>query len=124
MNITITSEEKDEYLLIESNGFIENKYDLFEHAEMIYAEIIKYDKKKILINQLGTKFPLELFSYLELANTYGDNFPFELRYLKLAIVVSEPFRKIADFWETACVNRGFQFFSFSSVDEAHYWLIQ
>ena len=118
MNITITSQNKKEYLLIESKGSLETKEDLFEHSQMLYDEIVKHGSQKILINEVETNFPLELFHYFGLVQNYEDNFPPEIRNLKIAIVVSNDYKDVAASWEALCQSRGLQFFAFTSFQDA------
>jgi len=123
MDLTITSQKKEEYLLIESKGSLKTKDDLLRHSQMIYEEIIKHDFHKILINEPETHFPLELFPYFNLVKEYIDNFPPEIRYLKIAVVVSGEYTQVAESWETLCVSRGLQYFVFTSFKEASNWLL-
>ncbi len=124
MNITITSVITDDYLLINSVGDIESKDDLLKHADLIYQEISKHDKQKILIDNIETRFPLDIFSYYEQVQYFSKTFPPWIRLLKIAIVVSTQYAEIGKFWETLSVNRGFQYFSFTSLKEARFWLIK
>lgn len=123
MNIIITSHPGPEYLLIESKGELISKDDLKMHGQMIYDEIMKYAAKRILVNEPETSFPTDLFSYYELVEFYLNSFPPEIRFLKIAVVISEEFEKVAGFWETVCVNRGLQYFAFTSFRKAHEWLV-
>ena len=123
MDITITSQNKDEYLLLESRGSIQTKEELFMHSHMVYEEIRKYGAKKILINEPETHFPVELFPYFGLVKEYTDNFPPEIRALKIAIVVADEYKEVAETWETLCVSRGLQYFAFTSFEEASEWLL-
>lgn len=123
MNVQISSTEKSDYLLIISKGKLENEDDLFAHAHMIYEEIAKYDQKKILLEQTGTHFPKKLFSYLDLVKEYQSNFPPEISFLKIACVVLPEYMELGKFWETASVNRGFQFFIFTSLEDAEAFLL-
>ncbi len=118
MNITITSQNKKEYLLIESKGSIETKEDLLEHSQMLYNEIAKHGLQKILINEPETYFPLELFHYFGFVHDYEDNFPPEIRNLKIAIVVSNDYKDVAATWEALCQSRGLQYFAFTSFQDA------
>lgn len=118
MNITITSQNKKEYLLIESKGSIETKEDLLEHSQMLYNEIARHGLQKILINEPETYFPLELFHYFGLVQDYEDNFPPEIRNLKIAIVVSNDYKDVAATWEALCQSRGLQYFAFTSFQDA------
>ncbi len=123
MDIVITSQNKTEYLLIESKGHLLSKEDLFNHSHMIYEEIIKHAVEKILIYEPETHFPAGLSSYLDLVHHYINNFPPEIRNLRIAVVTSHEYKEIAGFWETACVNRGYRYFAFTSFQDAHDWLI-
>ena len=118
MDITITSENKKEYLLIESKGTIETKEDLFAHSQMLYDEIKKHGAKKILVNAPETYFPLELFHYFGLVQDYKDNYPPEIFNLKIASVVCNDYREVAASWEALCQSRGLQYFSFTSFQDA------
>ncbi|MDO9376314.1 MAG: hypothetical protein Q7T76_17955 [Ferruginibacter sp.] len=123
MNATITAENKTNFLLIESQGDLLNTADLFEHCRIVFAEIAKHGLKKVLINEPQLNFPRGLFQYYDLVMQYVNNFPPELRYLKLAVVMSKDYKEIADFWETVSVNHGFEFFTFDNYEEAHTWLL-
>jgi hypothetical protein len=124
MNIVITSHPRPEYLLIRSKGELISKDDLIKHSQMIYEEIMKHAAKKILVDDAETIFPLDLFSYYELVEFYLSNFPPDIRFLKIAIVISKEFEAVAGFWETVCVNRGLQYFAFTSFQDAHDWLVK
>jgi len=123
MDITITSKTERDYFLIESKGVLKSKEDLCEHAEIIYKEISDHGAKKILIYEPETQFPLGLFTYFDVVHFYLDSLPFEIRFLKIAIVIAKEYKEIADFWETVCVNRGLKYYAFTSFQEAHNWLI-
>jgi len=98
------------------------KEDLFVHADRAYQEILKFDKEKILIELIETTFPLSLFDYSDLVKHYMNNLPPELKLLKIAVVISEVYKNIAEFWETVCNNKGFEFNAFTSLHEAEVWL--
>ena len=123
MDITITSQNKKEYLLIESKGSLETKEDLLKHSQLLYDEIIMHGAKKILVDEPQTHFPLDLFLYFDLVKNYIDSFPPDIRSLKIAIVIAEEYREIGDSWEALCVSRGLQYFAFTSFEEAIDWLL-
>ena len=124
MNITITSAEKNDYIIIRSVGLLESREDLFQHAELIYQEISKYDKQKILINDIETSFPKNRLYYYDQVHFFGEGLPPEIRFLKIAVVLSPEYEEIGKFWETLAVIRGFEFHSFFSMAVALHWLIQ
>ena len=123
MNIVITSRPEPHYLLVESKGDLYTKADLVKQSQLIHEEIIKHKAKKILVHETETSFPLDLFPYYELVKFYLDNFPGDIRMNKIAIVISEEYEKMARFWETVCINRGLQYFAFTSFQKAHDWLV-
>lgn len=122
MEIDITSKKEKDYLLIVSKGILSVKEDLLAHANMIYNEISKYHLKKILIEETGTIFPQSLFSYSDLVKHYINELPAGLMSLKIAIVIKESDKKMAEFWETVCGNKGFRFQSFTTLKAAENWI--
>lgn len=124
MNFTISSENRPEYLLIESKGHVVSKADLVKHSQLIYEEISKYNNKKILIYEPEMHFPQDLFAYIALVHDYIDNFPPDIRLLKIAIVVSAEYESPAKFWALACQNRGFDYSAFTSIKEANACLVK
>lgn len=123
MNITITTQNRADFLFVESKGVVESADDLVEHANLVYAEFLKHNPKKILIYQMETEFPPGLSSYLNLVNHYIDNFVPEILSVKVAVVIQEKFKEIGEFWETVCTNRGFHYHAFTSLDQAEQWLL-
>jgi len=95
-----------------------------EHCKLLFDEVLKYNNKKVLIDEPGTRFPQNMFIYYDLVNYYVDNFPPEIRFLKIAVVIAEEFKEIGYFWETVCVNKGLQYFAFTSFQDAHDWLVK
>src|SRR6185312_4395841 len=122
MNLTSTSQNKDCYLLIVCKGDIETKEELFKHSQLLFDEIMKHGTKKVLVNNVETHLPLELFPYFGLVQEYVENYPPEIRSLIIAIVVAPEYKEVAESWETLCVTRGLSFYAFNSLDEASQWL--
>lgn len=123
MNIEINIRVTPEYLLVESKGEIKSENDLQEHCKIIFDEILRHDKKKVLINETDTTFPNEILMYYNLVNFYINNFPPRIKTLKIATVLCKDYKEIGDFWETVCVNQGLTFFAFTTLEEAHEWLV-
>ena len=124
MNLTITSQNKDGYLLIECKDDIETKEQLFKHSQLLFDEIMKHSAQKVLVNDIETHLPLELFPYFGLVQEYVENYPPEIRSLIIAIVVAPEYKEVAESWETLCVTRGLSFYAFTSLDEASQWLLE
>jgi hypothetical protein len=123
MEISIISHEKKGHLLIVTKAIIENKEGLLAQSQMVYEEIIKHSFKKILVDERETILPNDLVPYFDLVKNYMDNFPPEIRELKIATVVAEEYKEFSDTWETLCMSRGLNFNSFTSYDEAEQWLL-
>ena len=73
MDLTITSQNKEEYFLIESKGSLQTKEELFRHSQLLFDEIMKHGAQRILINDIETHFPLELSPYFGLVQEYAEN---------------------------------------------------
>lgn len=118
MSISITSQNRNEYLFIESKGSIDNVDELMAHSRMIYDEISKHHFKKILIYEPETTLPLDLIPHFNLVKSYMDHYPSDIRELTIAVVVDEKYKEVAATWETICQSRGLQYFVFTSLDDA------
>lgn len=95
-----------------------------EHCQLLFTEVLKYDTKKVLIDEPDTRFPTDMFIYYNLVTWYLDNFPPQIRSLKIAVVIAEEFKELGYFWETVCVNKGLQYFAFTNLQDAHNWLVK
>lgn len=124
MNISITSENRDDYLFVISKGEIESPEDLLAHANFMYDEFMKYKPEKVLVDQLETDFPQGLSSYLNLVNHYIENFSSEALSAKAAIVVRPEYEEIGEFWETVSTNRGLLYHAFTDLEKAKEWLLK
>ncbi len=118
MNVTITTSPKEDYLLIESKGTVETMEGLLAHSQLIWAEISKYDFKKILVNEPEIILPLDLAPYFNLVKNYVDSFPPEIYDAKIAVVFSEKYKEVLSSWESLCQSRGLQYFVFTSFEDA------
>ena len=124
MSFTISSANKNDHLFLRSVGVVEDTQDVIKHAEAVYGEITKYHQKKILIDDRETRWPSNLFSYYEQVAFFSQNFPPEIRLLKIAIVLPSESEEVGKFWETLCVNIGFNYHAFTSIEKAYQWLIK
>lgn len=124
MSVIITSQPKRDYLLIESKGTIQSAEELLEQSQLVYAEIVKYNFNKILVNEPETILPLNLAPYFDLVKKYGESDKPEVRKVKIAIVVSEKYKHVVSSWETICHSRGFNFHIFTSFDKAEDYLLK
>ena len=124
MNLSITSQNNDGYLLIVCKGDIGTKEELFKHSQLLFDEIMKHRAQKVLVNNIETHLPLEIFPYFGLVQEYVESYPPEIRSLIIAIVVAQEYKEVAESWETLCVTRGLSFYAFTSLDEATQWLLE
>ena len=72
---------------------------------------------------METRWPPDLFSYYEQIEFFTSNFPPEIRLLKIAIVLPPESEEVGKFWETVCVNKGLEYHSFTSLEQAYQWLM-
>jgi len=124
MKLTITSHNKDGYLLIESKGTLQTRDELIEHSQLLFDEIVEQGAKKVIVDDRGTHFPMELFPYFGLVQDYAVSYPPEIRSLIIGIVVAPEYKEVAESWESLCLTRGLQFYAFTSLEEATGWLLE
>ena len=122
MELNITSKKEKEYLLIISKSKMSMKEDLLTHAESVYNEISKHDAKKVLVNGTEVTFPQSLFAYFDLVKFYINGLPMALKTIKIAVVIKEADKKVVEYWEVVCANKGFEFRAFINFKEAENWL--
>lgn len=124
MDVTITTEDRGEYLYVECKGEVTSADELIAQSTLVYEEFLKYNPQKILLYEMEMDFPSGLSAYLNLVNHYNDNFVPEVRSVKVAVVLKEKYKEIGDFWETICTNRGFQYHSFTDLKKAEDWILE
>jgi len=56
MEITITTQNRNDYLLVETQAYIETKEELIEQSKLLYQEFVKHSFKKILIDEKANTF--------------------------------------------------------------------
>ncbi len=95
-----------------------------EHCILIFDEVLKHKCSKVLIDEPTTSFPNDMFIYYNVVTHYVDNFPPEIRALKVAVVIGSAYKEMGYFWETVCVNKGLQYFAFTAFEDAHNWLVK
>ncbi|MGN6296116.1 MAG: hypothetical protein ACTHM7_04990 [Ginsengibacter sp.] len=105
MEITITSQSKSSYLLIETKAHIDTKEDLMEQSKLLYDEFEKYPFKKILIDERQTHLPDDIYAFFDLVKGYVEDFTATIRDYKVAVVVAPQYKEMANTWETLCISR-------------------
>ena len=123
MDINITSRPEEDYLYIECVGRITISSDLPKRAAIVYDEILKFDFKKVLFNQVDTIIPVGLFGYHDVVRHYENDFPAYLKEIKIAVVSAREYDNVGAFWQTICASKGYQFRNFNDLDKAKAWLL-
>jgi hypothetical protein len=124
IEIILESQNKGEYLLITSKGTLNTKEELVTHSQMVFDEIIKHGATHVLVNNVKTHFPVELFPYFGLVKGYAEDYPPEIRALQIAVVTAPEYKEVAASWETLCQSRGLHFYAFTSLEDARAWLLE
>ena len=124
MEISITSQSKKEYLLIETKANVQSREDLIEQSKLLYQEIVKHNFKKILVDERETQLPINLYAFFDLVKGYVEEFPTSIHDLKIAIVVTLEYKEVADTWETLCLSRKLNNCAFTSLEDAEKWLLK
>lgn len=124
IEVIIESQDKGDYLLITSKGTLKNKEELAIHSQMVFDEIIKNGAKQVLVDDVETHFPEDLFAYFDLVKGYANDYPPEIRALKIAVAVAPEYKEVAASWETLCQSRGLHFCAYISLEDARAWLLE
>src|SRR6478752_9134026 len=120
MSAIVSSESRPGYILIKCSGSMRNVDELRVFSQLIYEEIIKDTHTRILLRN-DVSLPVNPIEYYELVKSYAEDLPDEIRMFKLANVVQPEHHEIIKFWETVCVNRGYNFHGFISEEEGLVW---
>ena len=124
MSLIITSEPKQDYLLIESKGNLSTAEDLMLQSEMVQTEALKYNFTKILFNEIETILPEDLSPYFDLVKNYSDSVKPELRNVQLAVVMADKYKEFGLSWETISQSLGLKFNVFTSYKDAEAFLLK
>ncbi len=122
MNVTITSKVIDDHLYINASGLAANIEDLKLLMRQYYEEILKYGMNSVMIDKRDVQFPMSLEPAVALADYCSEAFPDEIKFWKIAAVVSSNIMGIASFWEFQANQKGYGYKVFSSVEEAREFL--
>ena len=118
MSKTILSDQRDDYLLIKSSGVIEDVEEYTSLTAEYYGEISRHGAKKTIIDERELEFPGDIYDQYAQAKYLDEELPFEIRFLKLAIVVDIKHKEAGEFWQDYCHNRGVPFRIFHSMEDA------
>lgn len=122
VNVMITSNIEDDYLLIKASCIVNDLTDYNFLMSKFHEEIIKYEKRKVLVDMREVKYPVSPILASDSVSYISNTFPNEIRVLKIAGVVSSSFKVIADFWEFQAIENGMDYKVFTSIEEAHNYM--
>ena len=99
MILALSSKIENDYLIVEASGSIADIEDYKLLAKRYCDEIMKYDIKKIIIDESKMKYPNSLVLQRDIVEHYSVGPPEEFRFWKLACVVDRNMIEIAKFWK-------------------------
>ena len=122
MNVMITSNIENHYLLINASCIVNDLTDYNFLMSKLHEEIMKYEKMKVLVDMREVKYPVSLMLASESVSYVCKTYPVESKVLKIAGVVSSYNKVIADFWEFQALENGMDYKVFTSIEEAHSYM--
>ena len=122
MKLTLSSKIENDYLIVEASGSIADIEEYKLIAKRYCTEIMKYDIKKIIIDESKMKYPNSLVLQSDIVKYYSVGLPNELRFWKLACVVDRNMIDIAKFWEFKATESEYNHKAFESIEEAKAWI--
>lgn len=122
MKTTASFEDNGAYLTVTVKGEVTNTDDLLELSAGINSEYQKFGHSKIVVDLSKLALPHSLYTYFALVDNYSTVLSPELESANVALAVAEEYSAIAEFYELACANRGYNYVVFLSVDKAVEWI--
>jgi len=122
MKLALSSKQENDYLIVEASGSIADIKEYKLVAKRYYEEIMKYDIKRIIIDETKMKYPIRLVLQSDIVEHYSVRSPEEFRFWKLACVVDINFIEIAKFREFKATQSGYNHKAFESIEEARAWI--
>lgn len=122
MNAIIKTEQRKNYLFIKNSGILNTLKELNKNNANLAEEIIKNNAKNVVIDQKGVIYPDSIVFTINTVNEYINILPKEARSWRIAVVYTLKSGEIGRFWETVCVNRGYNFHTFFNLKEAINWI--
>ena len=122
VNVLITSNIENDYLLIKASCRVNDLTDYNFLMNKFYEEIMKYEKRKVLVDMREVKYPVSPMLATDSVSYVSKTFSNEIKVLKIAGVVSSNFKVIADFWEFQAIENGMDYKVFTSIEEAHNYM--
>lgn len=115
---SVTSQDMGTHLLIVSSGTVETFEDYLELDSKAAEQFAHSKHRRVIVDERNVKHIDNNVMILGLVERMINELPRELRGVKLALVVGPQSQNLARFWETCCFNRGFNWKSFTDMDEA------
>ena len=122
MNVTIKSEQRKNYLFINNSGILNTLKEGNKNVVNLADEIIKNNAKNVVIDQTGLIYPDSILFTIKTVDDYINILPKEALSWRIAVVYTFTSGEIGRFWETVCVNRGYNFHTFFNLKEAINWI--
>lgn len=124
MPVDISARQENDYVLIKASGIIENFEELKDFSTRLYGEGVKYETRKVVIDEMQLQLTNSVVHQFELINFYSQNLPSWIKQYKIAVAVDPKYKELAEFWELYGSNRGFPWKGFTSLQEALNWIKQ
>ena len=118
MKVTISTEQRKNYLIIKGSGCIKNSYEEKEFAKNCYEVILKNNSKKVIIDQREIDFTSSIVDQTETVSFYNEEFESFIRFVRIAIVISPKDKELHEFWELYANNRGYPWRVFTKIEDA------
>jgi len=122
MKVKVTTQKRENYVLIEVIGEVDYLLDMKSLATRHLLEMINNNVNKIVVDSRELIIPHITKFSLSLIHHYIDPLPLELKHFNITIVINKVYQELGRLWKAACNNRGFEGFNvFYDLDEAINW---
>lgn len=114
-------EVKDGYLLVTSKGVRSEFNSVIEGTNKINEAAKNYGLKYVLADYRNVKYDVPIADAFNLVKVYENKLPI-FNEIIICAVTNEESLEIAQFWESICNRRGYNYKVFTDFDKAEHWL--
>jgi len=116
-------ELRNDYLYIKASGDRTSFKEIVEGTLDIYESAQKYQTKKVFGDYREVRFKVSITEAFNILRFYENKLP-EFQGIAMCIVINPEDQKIANYWESIFVKRGYNVSVFKDITKAEEWLKQ
>lgn len=122
MDVRVEFEQRDQYVLITSEGERKDFSSVVEGTTKLYAIIEKTQCRLVLLDYRKVIFNVPQTDAFNIVRLYELKMPL-LTNVKIAVVLSSMNSAFGNVWKNVAQAKGFKYDIFTSLEDAEAWLL-